>query len=119
MKNIGSRKEIDIMYLQNFIGLDIYVRLNELGKQNRTLKMFYAVNDIICNKLLGVDEVGIWLEGFVTGTVYGDKDENGNVINLEKPEEKELRMGVLIPWSNIDDIFTPTEENMFNKKIGF
>jgi len=81
--------------------------------------MFFAVNDIICNKLLGVDEIGIWLEGFVTGTVYGDKDEDGNVIELQKPEKKDFRMGVLIPWNNIDGIFTHAEKNMFNKKIGF
>ena len=60
------------MYLEKFIGKNIIIKLNKNAKEDKTLKMFYEPDSFIMNKLMGVDNAGIWLEGFTSIKRYCD-----------------------------------------------
>ena len=103
------------MFLDRHIDKNIIVKINTLGATDKTVKMFFETGSLIQNKLLGVDEVGIWLEGFITATINRDDDNN----ELPEPIEKEVTTSVLIRWDYIECLFLVNEQNANKNSIGF
>lgn len=108
------------MHLENFIGKEINIKLNSQADDNSVLNLFFDSREINTNKLISVDEIGIWVEGFIEGTVYGDINEAGEVVPKEHPETEFFPMGVLVSWGYIEGIFVASDPTLFQtKKVGF
>lgn len=110
------------MYLEKFIGKQVSIDLTEEAKDLLVMDMFYETkkyreNSLIMSKLVAVDEIGLWIEGFKSGTILAD--EEGNKLPEDKQVTKEFTTHVLIPWSYISGIFIIEDENMGKFKIGF
>ncbi|MBO8169976.1 MAG: hypothetical protein H0Z35_12450 [Thermoanaerobacteraceae bacterium] len=109
------------MYLEQFIGQNVYIELNDEARQDRTMKLFYNTHrhdgGYIMNKLLAVDEIGVWIEGFQEVTILAD--DEGNLLPKEQQRKEEVVASVLIPWNYIRGIFVLNDPAVSNKKIGF
>lgn len=106
------------MYLQKYIGHYVNFDLTEVARQDRTMKLFYGTDkydSLIRNKLIAVDELGIWVEGFKETTIYAD--DNGN--ELEKPKKEWLTFHVLVRWEYLKGVFVVDNPDVNEKKIGF
>lgn len=106
------------MYLQTQIGKQVCVKLKPEALKDPTMDMFYETNKYkgyIQNKLISVDEVGVWLEGWLQGvTKY--RDDNGKEI---EPTNEDLITTVMIPWGYIEGIFIIKNQKLQPENIGF
>lgn len=107
-------------YLKNFIGRVITVDLTDEARKDRMMKLFYETgthDDFIGNKLLGVDNIGIWLEGFKTVTRLLDKD--GKDIPKAERESENVTVSVFINYGYIRGIAIINDPSINAKMIGF
>lgn len=110
------------MYLDTYIGKNVIIDLNDAGKEDPTMKRFYNTsrdnNNLIMNKLHGTDNIGLWIDGFQTTTIYVDE----NLDPLPKGEEKtieDLTYQVLIPWNYIRGLSVIENPEINERSIGF
>ena len=106
------------MYLEKYIGYHVTFDLVEAVRHDRTLRVFYETdrhNGYIRNKLIAVDKLGIWVEGFKNTKIY--KDDDGN--DIIPPKEEELNFHLLIRWEYLQGVFVVAEPELNDKKIGF
>lgn len=72
------------MYLEKYVGNYVIFKLNKVAREDKTMRLFYNAADhhgFIQNKLVAVDGLGIWVQGFLETEILAD--ENGN--KLETP----------------------------------
>ncbi len=105
------------MFLNSYIGENIFLCLRKIAEQNTVLNYFYDVNDIIYAKLMDVDEIGIWLEG--AGTITKIIDDGGNEIPKEKQVSQKRSTSILVRWEYIDDIYVLNPGEKKIKPMGF
>ncbi|CAM4053423.1 hypothetical protein L1N85_19870 [Paenibacillus alkaliterrae] len=82
------------------------------------MKLFYESdrNDsLIRNKLIAVDNLGMWVEGFQETTIY--KDDDGN--EILPPIVEFVTYHVLVSWSYVESVFVVENPQVNEKKIGF
>ncbi|CAJ1314513.1 hypothetical protein [Paenibacillus nuruki] len=106
-------------YLKQYVGKNIYVDLTKEGKADKILKMVYDVDrhqDLLGDKLLGVDSIGIWLEGFHNVTYFYDTE--GNPISENNQVSKKEELSVLVRYEYIKGIMLINDQTV-NQKIGF
>lgn len=108
------------MHLSNFIGNYVTFDLLETAREDRTLKLFYDTanksnGSFIRNKLIAVDQLGMWIEGFQETTFY--YDDNGN--KLDEPKSEWVTYQVLVRWEYVQGAFVVDNPNIFEKKMGF
>lgn len=106
------------MHLTNNIGKLVYISLTEVARKTTVLDMFYECsrnNDLISNKLLGVDHNGVWIEGFKKFTRL--VDENNQPIPIEQQVEEDGVYSIFVSWNHIEGIFI--DHNEIGKRIGF
>jgi len=106
------------MYLETYVGNYVTFNLIDSAKHEKTLNVFYDTeknDDLIRNKLIAVDQLGIWVEGFKNTTIFYDD----NMTKLEKPIEKYITFHVLIRWEYLGGIFVVENPEFNEKKIGF
>lgn len=87
-------------------------------RNDRTMKLFYESdrNDsLIRNKLIAVDNLGMWVEGFQETTIY--KDDDGN--EILPPIVEFVTYHVLVSWSYVESVFVVENPQVNEKKIGF
>ncbi|EMS73958.1 hypothetical protein [Ruminiclostridium cellobioparum] len=105
------------MFLNSYIGENIFLCLRKIAEQNTVLNYFYDVNNIIFAKLMDVDEIGIWLEG--SGTMTKIMDDNGKEIPKEKQISEKRSTSILVRWEYIDDIYVLNPGEKKTKLMGF
>lgn len=105
------------MFLNSYIGENIFLSLRKIAEQNTVLNYFFDIDKIILAKLMDVDEIGIWLEG--SGTMTKIMDEGGKEIPEEQQIPEKRSTSILVRWEYIDDIYVlnPGEKNI--KHVGF
>lgn len=87
-------------YLDEHIGKNIVIDLTEEARQDRNMKAFYEThksNAYIMNKLVSVDPLGAWLEGYQEATKF--RDEYNNPIPEDEQTQEWITVSVLIPWN--------------------
>ncbi len=107
------------MYLQNHIGQNVTIKVKKGIAGQDILRILYrnlSDDSLIVEKLIGVDEVGIWIEG--SGYMTVEADENGNPIPVEDRKRELVIANNLIRWEYIEGVFV-LQKDMNNKKIGF
>lgn len=108
-------------YLQNHIGKVIHVGLNTSGKKDRTMIRFFETDrngdSWIGNKLLGVDSLGIWIEGFSKITRY--VDSNNDPIPDDQLKSEFASCSVFIPYGYIEGMTFINDPALNESSIGF
>lgn len=105
------------MFLSNYIGESIFVSLRKGSEHNAVLSYFFDTDSIIFDKLMAVDELGIWLEGY--GTVTKLIDETGEEIPEDKQVGEKRTTSVLVRWEYIDDVYVLNQEEKKEVPLGF
>lgn len=105
------------MFLSNYIGENIFVSLRKGSEQNAVLNHFFDTDSILYVKLMDVDELGIWLEGF--GIMVKLIDEAGEEIPEDKQTTEKRTTSVLVRWEYIDDVYVINQEEKKEIPLGF
>lgn len=106
------------MYLDNYIGKYVIFDLVKSARQDRTMKIFYETNKeegYIRNKLIAVDHLGIWVEGFKETTIFYDDEMN----KLDSPTKEWITFHVLIRWEYLKGVYVVDNPDVNQAKIGF
>ncbi len=105
------------MFLNSYIGENIFLSLRKIAEQNAVLNYFYDIDNIIYAKLMDIDEIGIWLEG--AGTMTKIMDETGNEIPPEHQIPERKSTSILVRWEYIDDIYVLNPGEKKIQPMGF
>ncbi len=105
------------MFLNNFIGENIFLSIRKIAEQNTVLNYFFDIDKVILAKLMDVDEIGIWLEG--SGTMTKILDEGENEIPIEQQIPEKISTSILVRWEYIDDIYVLNLGENKIKHVGF
>lgn len=105
------------MFLTNYVGEEIFINLRRGSEQNEVLNYFFDTSKILINKLIDVDELGIWLEG--AGIMTKLVDESGKEIPKEQQKPEKRSTSVLVRWEYIDDIYVVNPGEKEETPIGF
>jgi hypothetical protein len=105
------------LYIEQYVGHYVTFDLLEAAKQDRTMKLFYESDQghYVRNKLIAVDQLGIWVEGFRETTIYYDDQMN----ELVNPKKEWITYHVLIRWEYLQGVFVVENPSLNEKKIGF
>ena len=107
------------MYLQQHLGENIALKLKRGISEQDTFRILHRdLSDIglIIEKLIAVDELGVWIEG--EGYMTEECDEDGNTIPIQERTRELVTAINLVRWEYIEGIFVLQKE-MKSKKIGF
>jgi len=102
---------IEIERLMNDKVMIVLVNHDGLGKIGIADNSFYA-------KIVGFDRIGLWIENpeFTTTRV---RDEEGNIIPVEKRKKETYLANILLPWANIRSIVQfPSREGFAYEEDG-
>lgn len=108
------------MFLQQHIGKIIAIKLRKGVANQDIFKILYRdITDdtLIMEKLIDVDELGLWIEG--SGYMTVETDENGNLIPSEVRKRELVTAHNLVRWEYIEGVFVLEQDKIENKKIGF
>ena len=109
-KELGREEVFVLFYLESHVGKEIIIKLNNHGASDPTLRAAFSTSSYIINRLLGVDAIGIWLEGFISVRERdGETYENGR----EEP------VSVLIRWEYLEGVFKFEDPAVQSGNIGF
>lgn len=106
------------MYLEKYIGHYVTFSLSDLARAEKTMEMFYRSNnnaDLIRNKLVAVDQLGMWVEGFQETTILVDDEGN----NIENPKKEWITYHVLVRWEYVEGVFVVDNPELNEKRIGY